>query len=206
MSPSMLPNHDNAHFNPLPPHGGRPGYSYNTFSVFLFQSTPSAWRETTDSCYFPVVGTFQSTPSAWRETYYRLTCKGSIEFQSTPSAWRETANLPRTISEHSISIHSLRMEGDFQFCRKIVKNYISIHSLRMEGDYADCHIFLLSDISIHSLRMEGDQLCISFRKWKNYFNPLPPHGGRRCPLWKRWMKREFQSTPSAWRETLRCCG
>ena len=35
------------HFNPLPPHGGRPKTQYYSEFVVTFQSTPSAWRETT---------------------------------------------------------------------------------------------------------------------------------------------------------------
>ena len=55
-------------------------------------------------------------------------------FQSTPSAWRETI-LPIYMKITAlISIHSLRMEGDFlPICIWIVW-FISIHSLRMEGD------------------------------------------------------------------------
>ena len=34
------------HFNPLPPHGGRPGQLGIMVTEILFQSTPSAWRET----------------------------------------------------------------------------------------------------------------------------------------------------------------
>ena len=34
-----------------------------------------------------------------------------------------------------------------------------------------------------------------------YFNPLPPHGGRRICRQQRTHLHEFQSTPSAWRET-----
>ena len=34
------------HFNPLPPHGGRLLVSYLKEQILLFQSTPSAWRET----------------------------------------------------------------------------------------------------------------------------------------------------------------
>ena len=34
------------HFNPLPPHGGRPLDSVEYRQAFIFQSTPSAWRET----------------------------------------------------------------------------------------------------------------------------------------------------------------
>ena len=35
-----------AHFNPLPPHGGRPIKSETRCNDDIFQSTPSAWRET----------------------------------------------------------------------------------------------------------------------------------------------------------------
>ena len=60
---------------------------------------------------------------------------GTSLFQSTPSAWRETEIVPTLRLSKYISIHSLRMEGDY----KIVLNgtygiSISIHSLRMEGD------------------------------------------------------------------------
>ena len=43
------------HFNPLPPHGGRPTHS-ESFCIagFTFQSTPSAWRETQRVCIAPV--------------------------------------------------------------------------------------------------------------------------------------------------------
>ena len=61
------------YFNPLPPHGGRLIFSIVAFVVFIFQSTPSAWRETrlyiSTSLYKPL---FQSTPSAWRETIRNL--------------------------------------------------------------------------------------------------------------------------------------
>ncbi len=35
-----------------------------------------------------------------------------------------------------------------------------------------------------------------------YFNPLPPHGGRQTKAWASLDEATFQSTPSAWRETL----
>ena len=58
---------------------------------------------------------------------------------------------------HSISIHSLRMEGDLHMGDGVVQ----IHS-----------------ISIHSLRMEGDSFNTSCAARCSNFNPLPPHGGR----------------------------
>ena len=39
-------------------------------------------------------------------------------------------------------------------------------------------------------------------KPQSYFNPLPPHGGRPPTTTSSCTRREFQSTPSAWRETF----
>ncbi len=78
------------HFNPLPPHGGRPETTVSDTQAVPFQSTPSAWRETLGMGGHCIHWTFQSTPSAWRET-------GINFFQ---------------IAIFLISIHSLRMEGD----------------------------------------------------------------------------------------------
>ena len=105
------------HFNPLPPHGGRPTTKFKVDISELFQSTPSAWRETKSICFRGTNSTFQSTPSAWRETCYIFVCHcnfsnfnplpphggrlllvfllaGLMRFQSTPSAWRETKTPP----------------------------------------------------------------------------------------------------------------
>ena len=104
------------HFNPLPPHGGRrPKKGHKKIPPNLFQSTPSAWRETRIyNVDFYILPLFQSTPSAWRETMRTITSpnnkhisihslrmegdhkhdgkhKGLFTFQSTPSAWRETS-------------------------------------------------------------------------------------------------------------------
>ena len=58
-------------------------------------------------------------------------------------------------------------------------------------------------ISIHSLRMEGDvrRDHVMYDVWD--FNPLPPHGGRLQAVQTCTPVGVFQSTPSAWRETLR---
>ena len=148
----------------------------------------------------------------------------------------------------SISIHSLRMEGDvFENCNRCgVRNFnplpphggrrrrhcmfqrnapyfnplpphggrlvsenhaycgafISIHSLRMEGDSGTVDTCRnLHAISIHSLRMEGDRHIDMHHITGRYFNPLPPHGGRRSAALLVSTLPLFQSTPSAWRET-----
>ena len=56
---------------------------------------------------------------------------------------------------------------------------ISIHSLRMEGDFFLMCLAIYAYISIHSLRMEGDALLCAAVLHIADFNPLPPHGGRR---------------------------
>ncbi len=145
----------------------------------VFQSTPSAWRETVYNTQASLEDAFQSTPSAWRETrgspgipvphwnFNPLPPHGgrlnsirgqliSTIFQSTPSAWRETLLAVRIFQHQCISIHSLRMEGDFTLRIRQIGFYISIHSLRMEGDARFSGRFSIIPISIHSLRMEGD--------------------------------------------------
>ena len=101
---------------------------------------------------------FQSTPSAWRETQRSGRAAGITAFQSTPSAWRETCDLRPVYVFQAISIHSLRMEGD----------------------------------------SSQHKACVMI----DYFNPLPPHGGRPCSSIQLIASSSFQSTPSAWRETF----
>ena len=101
-------------------------------------------------------------------------------FQSTPSAWRETVDFLELDVTLFISIHSLRMEGDSLFS----KHFTNVH------------------ISIHSLRMEGDRGHSTAATTGGYFNPLPPHGGRHIVSNLYILRLSFQSTPSAWRETL----
>ena len=126
---------------------------------------------------------FQSTPSAWRETHFPGRCSGRRRFQSTPSAWRETCVIEIFHAPEFISIHSLRMEGDFvgQFSipRLYYFNPLPPHGGRLDIDrkLTDAEL-----ISIHSLRMEGD--------WNTCCEEID--------------NRLFQSTPSAWRETRHC--
>ena len=95
------------------------------------------------------------------------------------------------------------MEGDYTTYTKYeYGERISIHSLRMEGDLVRPFAGLdIAHISIHSLRMEGDWLLVGHHKGTGNFNPLPPHGGRRCTQMENINYQVFQSTPSAWRET-----
>ena len=79
-------------------------------------------------------------------------------FQSTPSAWRETHGFRFRILRTVISIHSLRMEGDIRpWCyQRHGQPFQSTPSAWRET-------VLRQTVTLPS----------------GYFNPLPPHGGRR---------------------------
>ena len=128
------------------------------FTPYLFQSTPSAWRETQSrhisvnaECISihslrvegdlislrasDVVNKFQSTPSAWRETTKPFNVYSPKLFQSTPSAWRETGTCPKQDGL------ALGFQSTPSAWRETIPEtlsdprvIISIHSLRVEGD------------------------------------------------------------------------
>ena len=174
--------------------------------------------------YIYSLSVFQSTPSAWRETVTVVPPSPSTRFQSTPSAWRETFCLFHCNSSKFISIHSLRMEGDSIPSIASNARFISIHSLRMEGDNFDESNRTVTE-HFNPLPPHGGRRAVD-RGGSNriYFNPLPPHGGRlyyagtkerRYKISIHSLRMEgdspvsgfsaadfrFQSTPSAWRET-----
>ena len=128
--------HARSYFNPLPPHGGRRCASENTQSHHRI-SIHSLRMEGDPS--IPHIGVewyaFQSTPSAWRETSAGG-CDSVITIISIHSL-RMEGDPPAFVvfkEEKHISIHSLRMEGDPSASAWRTASRISIHSLRMEGD------------------------------------------------------------------------
>ena len=103
-------------------------------------------------------------------------------FLSTPSGWRATLEQYPDICAEIISIHALRVEGDFfNFFKKILIFY----------DFYP--------------RPPGGGRLISGSQsppWR-YFYPRPPGGGRpSCTLWA-FRTSIFLSTPSGWRATAR---
>ena len=72
----------------------------------------------------------------------------------------------------------------------------------MEGD-ALTETMCGTPADFNPLPPHGGRLCtISPYVRIADFNPLPPHGGRLCPKGTSEEAGKFQSTPSAWRETL----
>ena len=168
------------YFNPLPPCGGRPSDESTHSGRGLFQSTPSVWRETSLLVFsVPPKVHFNPLPPCGGRPVDAAIWLIAWLFQSTPSVWRETFPDRRSEIRQTISIHSLRVEGDNRSQSQKSVTTISIHSLRVEGDRMNkikvtYRVFqstpsvwretsqtgqkcVKSAISIHSLRVEGDQ-------------------------------------------------
>ena len=102
-----------------------------------------------------------------------------LNFNPLPPCGGRPSDIRKRVGGLCISIHSLRVEGDFSLLRNHGEFHISIHSLRVEGDQGhkiqsrrtsdfnplppcggrlqiDRLYFVQIDISIHSLRVEGD--------------------------------------------------
>ena len=118
-----------------------------------------------------------------------------------------------------ISIHALRVEGDWCAQWNDVCEYISIHALRVEGDYmltgtddtaenfyprppgggrqhAPPSNVLTNCISIHALRVEGDGLAwVHTGTATPNFYPRPPGGGRLVCTMERCLRIYFYPRP-----------
>ena len=145
------------YFNPLPPYGGRPVGIFVYCDLTVFQSTPSVWRETgTATKQTKRPWNFNPLPPYGGRQYVRKEGAEPVQFQSTPSVWRETQQL------------------GFPVVSKAFQSTPSVW--RETGDLPK--LLFSRVISIHSLRMEGDGCTNPESIRENYFNPLPPYGGR----------------------------
>ena len=123
---------------------------------------------------------FLSTPSGWRATaLFKQRKVLVLGFLSTPSGWRATRVALYGRRCWIISIHALRVEGDYRtrsdrtaalhfyprppgggrhesVDNMVLHELISIHALRVEGDRLVINRFIKRGISIHALRVEGD--------------------------------------------------
>ena len=147
----------------------------------IFQSTPSAWRETLDNSLL------------WLRRFYFNPLPphgGRLRLRHEKEHWNR------------ISIHSLRMEGDlYNFTSPDVPgnfNPLPPHGGRRSWNFRIPLRFSFQ--STPSAWRETEAITIKTDA-ENDFNPLPPHGGR--PYWytSTAFCSLFQSTPSAWRET-----
>ena len=89
------------HFNPLPPHGGRRYRPDIKADCIVFQSTPSAWRET--------------------RQFRKLSWNYGISIHSLRMEGDNSSSC--SILRQFISIHSLRMEGDSKTAQESVFHF-----------------------------------------------------------------------------------
>ena len=193
----------------------------------VFQSTPSAWRETFFQL-FPVPEPLNFNPlppHGGRRFTQQLLLTISHEFQSTPSAWRETNFVRANCCHNVISIHSLRMEGDVHRPGIFAAGRCNFNPLPPHGGRRNTispiygnYTFQSTpsawretaaaevqereeEISIHSLRMEGDINRTSISSLSGSFQSTPSAWRETLSCLSSRCGSQFQSTPSAWRET-----
>ena len=125
-------------------------------------------------------------------------------FLSTPSGWRATG-VPRTGAYlDRISIHALRVEGDF--CKRARAAAGGHFYPRPPGGGRPCgntNFIQHVRISIHALRVEGDRRLKTV--WGQYTLFLSTPSGWRATVVtpaRLYSSFIFLSTPSGWRATV----
>ena len=148
------------HFNPLPPHGGRPG-AFSCATMTQNISIHSLRMEgDIEITVITHVTTTISIHSLRMEGDIKETPKTSMKsFQSTPSAWRETIGVVETVTPiwdfNPLPPHGGRRT--FLLMLLLHRTFQSTPSAWRETDRI--HDGRNSEaISIHSLRMEGDSI------------------------------------------------
>ena len=144
-------------FNPLPPCGGRRQQSSSVVYIHNFNPLPPCggrlWRRGIQS---PHRHFNPLPPCGGRQSQNKSPFFSANDFNPLPPCGGRPFLSQLWFPEQKISIHSLRVEGDFY------------------GRYSSDR----QTISIHSLRVEGDSGILHGKAVAGYFNPLPPCGGR----------------------------
>ena len=207
------------HFNPLPPCGGRPIRNLHSMIFLTFQSTPSVWRETTTAYgELPVITDFNPLPPCGGRPLFASIRVPHFVFQSTPSVWRETRCFLSARSPSSISIHSLRVEGDEKIVWRcaISWTFQSTPSVWRETLW---HIQNVTESIFQSTPSVWRETYTSFivvvsltfqstpSVWREtidgyknvdrlkHFNPLPPCGGRQIRMINYDVATHFNPLP-----------
>ena len=176
-----MEQHGVLHFNPLPPCGGRRRRSRNADGRRGFQSTPSVWRETVTVFRPDTSRDFNPLPPCGGRRCWMCYIGARFPFQSTPSVWRETLLiLICMFCAASISIHSLRVEGDD----------ITPPDKRRDSDFNP-----LPPCGGRPRKRPFELANLSFQSTPSVWRET----GYKCGFEKL---TRFQSTPSVWRETI----
>ena len=100
------------HFNPLPPCGGRRLSLAIPCHLLNFNPLPPCGGRLAVCILLYEVSDFNPLPPCGGRPGVARTTALRALFQSTPSVWRETDDFLKSAAIKSISIHSLRVEGD----------------------------------------------------------------------------------------------
>ena len=177
--------------------------TFPVFHVVKFQSTPSAWRETGER--FAICGNTVISIHSLRmegDAKARLAAAAAIHFNPLPPhGGRRTRIIANAVG--AWNFNPLPPHGGRQcdFPGWANGSTISIHSLRMEGDLSGLpHSCAAKSFQSTPSAWRETRRCSTFRRsavfqstpsawretplhWQHhalceYFNPLPPHGGR----------------------------
>ena len=167
-------------FNPLPPCGGRRHSSVTFSSLVNFNPLPPCGGRLRITRPPEMPADFNPLPPCGGRQFSKQLLFCADRFQSTPSVWRETTEKFFNMYQKGISIHSLRVEGDYQEMGTH-RGRGHFNPLPPCGGRPQRYNLAVAaaNISIHSLRVEGDRNGIILL----------------------WLLQIFQSTPSVWRET-----
>ena len=171
-----------SYFNPRPPCGGRPHFSFSFLNKFKFQSTSPVWGTTgvcTKTCV--LMRHFNPRPPCGGRPFINFYDHLYRPFQSTSPVWGTTITSSLDSHPADISIHVPRVGDDFRCSNKItsvqkfqstspvwgttiiaerrIKSVnISIHVPRVGDDYPQKYHDNQGIISIHVPRVGDDRL------------------------------------------------
>ena len=131
-------------FYPRPPGGGRPSLPV-LFTVVLLISIHALRVEgdlSVGASHAAGLNFYPRPPGGGRPLFGDLYDFDTV-FLSTPSGWRATLDVGGGQHGERISIHALRVEGDWGHLRQRGQPRISIHALRVEGDSKNGQSFRL---------------------------------------------------------------
>ncbi len=168
----------------------------STIFVFLFQSTPSAWRETrlhAVSVYFHSISIHSLRMEGDNKDDVQE--RSRVYFNPLPPHGGRLCGYPKAkknVYFNPLPPHGGRLLAPERTDPEVI---ISIHSLRMEGDpylwQADHDHWNFNPLPPHGGRLRSDE-----KNWRlRYFNPLPPHGGRPWQAYSANRLRHFNPLP-----------
>ena len=184
------------HFNPLPPHGGRP-LGHEAYSCDIQISIHSLRME----------GDHRSNRSNIEHSYFNplpphggrhiLLFWFSRQWNFNPLPPHGGRPVKQWAISHRRDFNPLPPHGGRQQERHIEQlsaTFQSTPSAWRETFFSSA-VRRRENISIHSLRMEGDDGNRITSQTQAHFNPLPPHGGRLFLFRRKTERKHFNPLP-----------